>query len=647
MKDTFETNILDNCLQKTGVLDPAIFDDPAALLREDARRTARIEAEADFDPVRGTGCCGPRVRMATPVRGLPFAFVPQAMAGDARLAVATSEDAWRRLRCRHDFEYWCAAAVRIKPKTGFRDVPFVLNAPQRRLAAMFEEDRRAGRPLRYIMLKSRQWGGSTLVQVYMAWIQLMHRTNWHSLICGHVKDTAAGIRGMYNKVLQYYPDWLAGEDMPRPVLTPFERSQNTRVLVGRDNRITLGSAENQDAIRGLDYAMAHLSEVAFWPATPRQNPEDFVRAINGSIADVPMTMVVMESTANGTGNYFHAEWLRNSRGEGDKRCIFVPWYEIAHNTTPLADRSESALRRFAAALGDEERRLFTHLGCTLDQVNWYHRKRLEYPTQAHLYAEFPTTPDQAFVATGNSVFDAAHVQRLRLHCTAPQFVGETDAAGTRLVPDARGCLQVWQKPQPGTAYVAAVDIGGRTATADWSVIAVLTAGTPNTVVAQWRGHIDHDLLADRARALAHYYNDALLVVESNTLEQEAADDPSLDMLQRLYRTYANLYMRPAAGDGLDNGGAMRPGFHTNRRTKPLLINTLIQAVREGTYAERCAAACDELSTYCQMPNGSYAARPGRHDDMLMTRALALFAARTVPRVSAADLRDLARQPVWR
>ena len=31
------------------------------------------------------------------------------------------------------------------------------------------------------MLKARQWGGSTLIQIYFAWLRLIHCRNWNSL----------------------------------------------------------------------------------------------------------------------------------------------------------------------------------------------------------------------------------------------------------------------------------------------------------------------------------------------------------------------------------------------------------------------------------------------------------------------------------
>lgn len=149
------------------------------------------------------------------------------------------------------------------------------------------------------------------------------------------------------------------------------------------------------------------------------------------------------------------------------------------------------------------------------------------------------------------------------------------------------------------------------------------------VVAQWRGHTDHDLLTWAAARIAAYYNRALLVFESNTLE--SADRPGSDapeqgayILHTLYDHYPNLYMRQSP----DGSGPARPGFHTNRQTKQMIITELIAAVRDGSYVERDHHTADEMNVYQLMPNGSYCARRGYHDDCIMTRAIALHVARS-------------------
>ena len=71
---------------------------------------------------------------------------------------------------------------------------------------------------------------------------------------------------MYSKLIENYPAELWDGDEP-PKFRPYERSSNVREIAGRGCRVTVSSIENQDAIRGADFALAHLSETAFWPAT--------------------------------------------------------------------------------------------------------------------------------------------------------------------------------------------------------------------------------------------------------------------------------------------------------------------------------------------------------------------------------------------
>lgn len=142
------------------------------------------------------------------------------------------------------------------------------------------------------------------------------------------------------------------------------------------------------------------------------------------------------------------------------------------------------------------------------------------------------------------------------------------------------------------------------------------SGLPE-VVAQWRGHCDHDVLAWLAARIAEFYNRALLVFESNTLESENIDgDPAEYILSQVDRSYDNLYYRP--------GGKI--GFHTNRSTKTLAVNALYTAVRDGGYVERSDGALNEMLAYQTTESGGFGASPGNHDDMVMARAIALYVA---------------------
>lgn len=527
---------------------------------------------------------------------------------------------------KNDFVRWAHDCVRIRHKMTGQMVCWELNAPQRKVLDIMERQRLAGKPVRIIMLKARQWGGSTLVLLYMAWIQLYHAENWHSLICAHFKDASTTIRGLYSQLLENYPEGLLPDGVR---LVPFEGLRSVRLLTGRGCRISVCSAENVDAARGADYAMAHLSEVAFWADTPGKKAADLVRAICGSVPRVPQSVIVMESTANGVGNFFHREWVRAVEGKSDKEPVFIPWFEIEmYREEPTVSPAELLER-----LTPYERELMHTYKLELAQINWYHQKSLEYASHEQMAAEYPSTPSEAFATSDVSVFPAAYVEALRPGIREPLRRLDFDRKRGEFFESPGGALEVWEEPcnvaerRVNIPYIAAVDVGGRWSGADWSVIAVFDVREPGRMklVAQWRGHIDHDLLGQIALALGRRYHQALLVIESNTLESQ-----SLGVLERLAASrYRNIYQR-ACLDSAGNPTEFRYGFHTNVATKTAAMADLMALLRDGLLTERSAGALEELAAYARRPNGSTGAPDGLHDDMAMTRAIAAYALRQQP-----------------
>ncbi len=590
-----------------------------AIIHENELRNRRLQVP--YDPIIGIGCTGERLPVA--IDGVGEVLLPADMVCHMPDEVRHNVAVYRRERIKWDFEYWCATCATVRHKLTGRNVKLTLNAPQRRVLAVFERQRKAGDGIRVILLKARQWGGSTLVLMYMAWIQLVLAKNWNCLICGHKRGSAKAIKGMYSKLLQFYPKEFLEQDEVRPTFKSFEGGGSAKYITGRDCLVILGSAHSEDAVRGYDIAMAHLSEVAFWPETAMHSPEDIVRSVDGSIMMGGMSLEVMESTANGVGSFFHTEWLRAQSGRSDKVAVFVPWHEIEIYRRPVVD-----VAALWESMDDYERDLWNE-GCTLEMINWYHHKRRAYKDHCMLMAEFPTNDLEAFANTGRCVFAINDLDRLREHCTVPLFSGDIMAVDGRLkavglVQNATRQLKIWRMPEPTSLvsrYVAAVDIGGRGDKADYSVITVIdrkeSDDEPAEVVAQWRGHTDHDLLAWKAAQLAHFYADALLVFESNTLEMEQTEGDDGNYILNLLAThYRNLYYR----------AKNRPGFQTNRRTKGQIVHNLIAMTRDRAYVEHDREAVDEMSWFQLLSKGQYGAVKGKHDDMVMARAIALFVA---------------------
>ena len=97
---------------------------------------------------------------------------------------------------------------------------------------------------------------------------------------------------------------------------------------------------------------------------------------------------------------------------------------------------------------------------------------------------------------------------------------------------------------------------------------------------------------------ASYYHEALLVIESNTLEsrdpqRDTDGDQSEFILNRLRNVYPNLYARRGSARDVAEGRPVRYGFHTNTLTKPMIIASLVRIIREGLYTERDPCCLDE------------------------------------------------------
>ena len=670
---------------------PVGCDTVAAIIQENKRRNDEINAR--FNPVTGEGAILERKKVCIDDFPIPTQYLPKQMLKvplvkkliqhrtiKAFLEKVCHVDVMQdevlynqerekvikqfvRLRSRYDFCFWAAVFVYIKPKGGGDDIRFRLNRPQRKLIATFERMRIAGKPIRIVLLKARQWGGSTATQIYIAWLQLMHQIGLNSLIVGHVKDSSTEVKDMFDRLIDHYP-----VEMLHKIGEEFSDNEQKLVWVGktgniqripqRNCKIKIGTAEMPNSARGGDYNLVHLTEVGLWKTTEGRTPEEIVRSACGGMLYKPYTMIVYESTANGTGNFFQREYDAAKAGKSQFEALFISWYEIEQNTVPIDDEEAFAEWLYnnrnndnAPSNREENGKYLWWLwqkGSTLQAINWYIIERAKFTDHGQMASEAPSDDVEAFVHSGARVFDQYKVNALRPACKQPRYIGDVYANGDtgeaaidnlRFQEDGQGLLWIWDLPEKDEKemvtdrYLTVVDIGGRSHKADWSVIVVfdrlfLVDGGKPTVVAQWYGHIDIDLLAWKSAQIAAFYENSLLVIESNTLEthdkeRQVDGDQSQFILNQIKDIYPNLYARHQSEEDIREGAPRKYGFHTNVATKPMIISTLVKVIRESLYVERDERCLDEYITYEKKKNGAFGAIIGKHDDLLMTRAIGL------------------------
>lgn len=659
------------------------------ILRENARRNDTNNAP--FNPVTGFGSVGERFEFALPDFPIRRQFLPVAMrsvplvsklveAGSVKkfmtdtLGVDYSDDdrlkvidQFVRIRCRHDFPFWAATFVHIQSKEpGEGEILFRLSRPQRKFVATLESMRLANKPIRLVLLKARQWGGSTASQLYMAWLQLVHKVALNSVIISQTKKTSFAIKAMYDRTLNSYPLSMLhrlGEsyDEREPKMTNVGMSGDYKRVPQRDCTITIASYEAPDALRGDAYSLVHCSEVGLWSPTDKKSPDSVVRSACSGVLLRPYTMIIYESTANGTGNFFQLEYDAAKEGKSQFQALFISWFDIDLYRTPFpsdADRIAFAeklwLNRENVNVSSNREEPGIYLwwlwqkGATLEAINWYIVERSGKGSHEVMAAEYPTDDVEAFVHSGSRVFDKYKVEKLKPSCRPPKYIGDIYAdrdegkdalVNVRFNEDRNGQLWVWSLPEIDpeervtNRYLCVVDVGGRSHKADWSVIVVfdriyMADGGKPAVVAQWYGHIDIDLLAWKAAQIASFYDNALLVIESNTLETHDKErnvdgDQSQFILNQIKEVYDNLYERRQSEEQIVEGAPKRYGFHTNVSTKPMIISTLVKVIRENLYTERDERCLAEYIDYEKKQNGSFGAIAGKHDDLLMTRAIGL------------------------
>ena len=571
----------------------------------------------------------------------------------------------------------------IKTKSRIDDytlVPFVLNYGQLVLLSWFEALRLARSPILIVVLKARQWGASTLTQCYFAWIQLNLKKGWYSVIVAQVASTANKIKMMYQKGIGQYDASLLGIKDPEARLrfSPYGVTKSdfqivygpmTKRKLARDVAISIGTYENPDNMPGTDIALVHYSEVAIWKETNGKKPEDIIKSITGGMKKGHLSMEVLESTPRGSGNFFQRAYDDAKNGESSRHAVFIPWYFLIQDTLPIKDR-----KAFAAWLyrnKDMEdcpmdipevkgKRCLNsgkylwnlwQLGATLEGIMWYVVTRLGMPRQQDMASEAPSDDIEAFLNTDNLAFDLYDIQKMReAYAQKPRFVGDiySDYSAKERVLQSYafeqrqdGRMYIWKKPEYENIrdrYLVVVDIGGEWKKADWSVIrvfdrkAMMDEGREETVL-MWSGHVPHDHLGWKAVQVAKWYDNALLVFESNTLEQRDQNrqvdegDQLTYILEAIDYCYDNLYVRSnQRPDELNPKKVVRYGFHTNKQTKPDIVNILAEVIRNCDYVERDDETLVEFQQYVRN-EGRYEALVGKHDDRLMTAGIGLYISR--------------------
>jgi Phage terminase large subunit (GpA) len=423
-----------------------------------------------------------------------------------------------------------------------------------------------------LILKARQLGISWLVCAYVLWKILFH-PNQVVILLSKGKAEANELLRRVKALYERLPDSL------RSALPRISPDRNNKSEVQWSNgSLVLSMAATENA--GISYtaSLVVMDEAAHmrWAAKLYANIKPTIDAEGNQGGQL-----VVLSTANGLGGFFHNLWTKTVEGVSGFTAVFLPWW-----ARPGRDTA------------------------------WYDRMVREAEDPRLVPQNYPANPIEAFLASSRSRFLPDWIAKQLPHLREPLdpadwpdplrwrpgWDGATEAALPHLW-DVPGVL-VYTPPVAGRPYLVGADTAEGKEEGDWNDGVVIDAETWEEV-ASVHNHAEPDEFADHLMALSEPYQAAVIVERNNHGHA---------VIGRMKRVY---FPRLALGHDGDYGWATTP------KTKPAGIDLLAECLRKELITVRSKATLPELQVYSRLKGGKLGAPAGYYDDRVMAWYVAL------------------------
>jgi hypothetical protein len=423
---------------------------------------------------------------------------------------------------------------------------------------------------RNIVLKARQMGLTTWAAARF-FLKTITQPGTLTLEVAHTQESAEEIFRIVHRFHDLLPEGLREG--------PLKTSRaNVRQIVFPeiDSQYRVVSAGDRNAGRGLTVQNLHCSELARWPG----DPAEILAGLRAAMT--PRSELILESTPDGMGGCFHAEWQK-ARETGMVRHFFPWWMERRYRTEAVEE----------ASLTDEERELMGRHRLDRRQIGYRRRIRANFRGLAK--QEYAEDEQSCFLASGDSVFELATIEERLAEAREPQEHRRN------------GELELWLPPVEGKQYLVAVDPAGGGSEGDYSAVQVLEMET-GMQCAEFAGHVGGLELARLVTDLAREYNGAWLVIERNNHGSGVlALAESVCAYKRIYR----------------QGG--QAGWLTTSVSRPAVLGQLGAGLVEQPGLIQSRKLLGECRSFVRLSNGNSGARAGTHDDRVMAMAVGLGA----------------------
>ena len=496
----------------------------------------------------------------------------------------------------------------------------------------------------FCCLKARQLGISTvLLALDLYWLFV-----FKGLQGAFIADTGENKEIFRDSITEIL------ENLPESFKSGVKRHNRNSLTLNNGSRLqymSAGKGKNSGLGRSRGLNFVHATECSSWG--DQKGLESLIAAL---AQENPNRLYVFESTALGYNLWF--DMYKSAKEDNTTQCaLFIGWwakdiYRFKRGSAQFKrywDDAQPFMSEYEAEKTAEVLRDFNHeIG--EEQWAWY-RWMASNQGETSMLEEYPTTPDEAFQATGSSFFN---LKKINEDMALIHAIGEklsfngyryemadlfTSMRVKKVTSIDEADLRVWEEPNPRGKYVIGVDPAyGRSEEADRSVISVWRCYADRLVqVAEYASPWPETRQV--AWVLAHLagcYQDCMINLEVSgpghsvfaelkylkqqimfgQLRKPAA---AMNIANALDTARWFLYHRP---DSMGAGYAYN--WKTGWDTKMLLFNRFRDAYNTDQLTIRSVPALEEMLTLVQ--DGDSIAASGRNkDDRAFAAGLACYA----------------------
>ena len=538
-------------------------------------------------------------------------------------------DALKALYIR-DFARFAREQLKITTSTPGEVKYLELNIPQQIVDRAWNEQIRSQGYVRLVIIKGRQFGMSTYSQARM-----FHRTvftrGFSTLL---IALDPEGTRAIFDKSRFYYDNldpnlrplirYLAKDELT------FENPDNkTRLRYpGLGSKMHFQSSTKLQVGTGTTQHGIHISEAAKFG-------EDATRFIEASLMPTlhhtPGTVLINESTAFVTGDWFRS-WCDVARsGRSDYRMVFIPWYLFPEYQLPLAkgeklklDEKEMFIARIAREGQPQDH--IPPFNISPEQFKW-RRVIIASPggDEEVFDQEYPTTFEGAWINLDTTVFDQNRMWELRDDLKEPLRFVKLIKSG-QILNDPEGRMDseenycaIWKEPEAGHKYDIGVDCAAGLEDGDWSVAQVFDRDT-HEQCAEYHVHREGFDFAKELVVLGKYYRTAQIGIEINSIGYGVNGG-----LQR--EGYPNLYIWRHRERGFPTLSTYS-GWKTTYDSKGYLITVYLDYFKNKKLTLHSEVLWNEMRHFIRVQGGGegrdyYRAEGSHHDDCVMACGISL------------------------